>query len=801
MIDIYRFREFEVHVAERRVLRAGEPLHVGARALDVLLALLERGGELITKDQLLERAWPGLVVEEANVHVQVSQLRKLLGAGAIATVAGIGYRFSLPLAARDATPALPAERTPFVGREAALVEAADALADTRLLTLVGIGGTGKTRLALRLAMQKRGEFADGVAWVDLAPLIDPAHLAHAVMQGMGCRLEAGVAPLATLIDFARERRLLLVLDNCEHLLDAVAALTDQLLAASAGLLVLATSRDALGLPGERTLPVRPMELPAPGDDAAHIVQSEAVLLFMQRAVAAAPSLQLREAAPLVARICRRVDGIPLALELAAAQLRVMAPAQLLQMLDQHFQSWAAGPRHALARQQTLHAVIQWSYEHLDKAEQHLLGVLAVCRSGCDMEAVLSLLGQHARRAQLLSGLSRLADLSLLAVKPGVETVRYELLETVRHFGLEQLHASGAAAEVRERHVLYFLALAEAHDADEMGDGKGAISLARLVPEHDNLMQAIAWCERDDELDTVALALRLVAALRHYWWARGQLRLGLELTQSAVQRANALAAAGRPVARQAQMWAMASLVQLHRFLGETELAVPWGERLVEVTAALKDAEARAMGHRLLGSTLGDLGRWQEAQEHLDESLRIARSAVAPRRIADALHGLAILAMEQQRFGEALERMDEVLVLSRQQGHGFRLAASLKDTAVLAILCGNLERARALAREAIQLLPMIGSRLFEVSLIDQVATIMAAGGDLHEAVPLYAATLTQRHAAGMIERASDRERRAFYLQSARATLGDEAFEASWSAGTTLSLDNCRERTEHWLGSLIP
>ncbi|MCW5635784.1 MAG: winged helix-turn-helix domain-containing protein [Rubrivivax sp.] len=800
----YSFRDFEVLVDERRVLRAGEALPVGSRALDVLLALLERGGELVTKEQLLVRAWPGLVVEEANVHTQVSQLRKWLGADAIATVAGLGYRFALPLrqASRAAPPlALPAERTPFVGREAALAEAERSLAATRLLALVGIGGSGKTRLALRLAQRAGGAFADGAAWVDLAPLADARQLAAAVAQAVGCRLDDAADAQAALVPWLRPREVLLVLDNCEHLLDAVAALADTLLAAAPGLKLVVTSREPLGLPGEALLPVRPLELPPVQCDADQAAANEAVRLFVQRALAASPgssAAALREALPEIVRVCRRVDGIPLAIELAAAQLKVVAPAQLATMLEGHFGA-LVGPRNALARQQTLQAVIQWSYDHARPEEQLVLAALAVCRGGCDLPAAHALTG-HAGpaaargEAMLLSALSRLADLSLLTVQPRAASARYEILETVRHFALERLQAAGQAAAVRERHAQHYLVLAMLHDEEVMREGTGAATLVRLDAEFDNLMQALAWFERHDEPAALEDALKLVGALRHYWTARGRLRLGLSLTAAVVQRATR--AEGPAPASRALLWALISLAQLHRYVGETEAALPWAERGLQVAEALADAEARSICHGLLGAALRGLARFDEAGRHLADSLRLARSSGQPLRVADALHAQAALDMERGRPDAALARMDEVLPLRREQRHGFKLAASLLATTWFAVANDEPRRARALLGEAAALLPAIGSRALDIEAAELGAAAMAAGGEPASAVPVYAAAMTHRLAMGLTEGAQERERRDAHLQQARAAMGDAAFEAAWKAGGSLDHEQTMARLRRWV-----
>ena len=278
MTHDYRFGRFELRSLQRCVLGDGHPLELGARAFDVLLALVEQRGALLSKDALLDRCWPGLVVEEANVHVQISLLRKLFGAGAIATVAGLGYRFALAVECVGQAPAhnLPAARTPFIGREIELAEAEHRLQGTRLLTFTGIGGSGKTRLAIRLAERLLPLVVDGAWFIDLAPLDDASQVPLAVARALGVAQGADSALEARLLERLRERQALLIFDNCEQVPGGVAALADVLLGGAPRIKIVCTSRQALGLGGEMTLAVRPLALPAANADDAGIVAAESV---------------------------------------------------------------------------------------------------------------------------------------------------------------------------------------------------------------------------------------------------------------------------------------------------------------------------------------------------------------------------------------------------------------------------------------------------------------------------------------------------------------------------------------------
>ena len=476
-------------------MRHGQPVRLGSRAFDVLLVLTQAGGALVSKDDLMQRAWPGLVVEEANVHVQISQLRKLLGADAIATVQGVGYRFARLLQADGSALGqrhnLPAERTPFVGRASALTAARERLEASRLVTLVGIGGIGKTRLALRLAARAVDEMPDGAWWVDLGPNDDPSRVGASIAQALGCRIDPKASARQALVDHLRSRRLLLVLDNCEHVLEAAAREIEALLDAAPGLLVLTTSREALGIPGETVMPVRPLETPTAQSSLAAMDGFESVRLFLQAAVQAHPDFVLDDAnAADIAAICREVDGLPLAVELAAAQMQVLAPQQLLQVLRERFEV-LGGPRRALPRQQTLRTIINWSWQNLGPMEQGLLSAVAGCAGGGDLDAVVGLADPRSSTAEAVSGLARLADLSLITVVHGATAARYRVLETVSQFVVEKLTDCGELAALRDRHLAHFCRRTTGWGSD-WGGPHDARALADADLNHENVARAIDW---------------------------------------------------------------------------------------------------------------------------------------------------------------------------------------------------------------------------------------------------------------------------------------------------------------------
>src|SRR5258705_756066 len=378
-----RFGPFELEPDKRRLLKDGATISLRPRAFDLLLTLVDHAGHLVTKDELLDQVWPKVVVEEAALHVQVSALRKVLGADAITTVSGRGYQFTLAVtkgddeADRVSAPKhnLPYPLTSFIGREHEIAQLKELVPANRLVTLTGAGGAGKTRLAIEVASRLVDAFADGVWLVELAALSDP----HLVPQVVARALEVKEQPtrpvIETLGDYLASKELLLVLDNVEHLLEGCVQFADLILHRSAHVAMLVTSRERLGIAGELTYRVPSLTVPAPGDSIAPdaLLAYEGVRLFVERARLLRPDFSVTaENAASLASICSRLDGIPLAIELAAPRLRSMSVDELNQRLDQRFALLTDGSRTALPRHRTLRSTIDWSYDLLTGVEQVLL---------------------------------------------------------------------------------------------------------------------------------------------------------------------------------------------------------------------------------------------------------------------------------------------------------------------------------------------------------------------------------------------------------------------------------------------
>src|SRR5690242_10532669 len=456
------FGRFRALPRSRVLLADGAPVELGNRAFDVLMALIQSKGALVTKEELLDRVWPGTIVEESNLHVQISALRKALGddRSIILTVSGRGYRFTVPVSevagVAEATavagderglPAtiLPAAVTERIGREGELEELLDLARGHRFVTVIGAGGIGKTRLALEAARRLLADFADGVWLAELAPLASPSSVPATIAAAIGLELGDDRVALGRVVAALNEKRLLLVLDNCEHVVDAAAQAVELLLHAAPAMRVVATSQEPLGVEGECIFRLAPLGVPATFEAAnGEATPYGAVRLFVARAHAADPRFQLDErTGPAVVDIVRRLDGMPLAIELAAARVAVLGVDGLARRLGDRFRLLAGGRRTALPRHQTLRAALDWSYGLLSEAEQTVLRRLGVFAGGFTLDGAGKVAAAGGLSPEeVLEHVLDLVGRSLITVDTVGAVPRYRLLETTRLYALEKLAESG-----------------------------------------------------------------------------------------------------------------------------------------------------------------------------------------------------------------------------------------------------------------------------------------------------------------------------------------------------------------------
>ncbi len=788
-----RFGHFELHPAERLLRVDGRPADVGGRAFDLLLALAQRCERLVTKQELLDLVWPGLVVEEHNIATQISSLRKLLGASAIATLPGRGYRLT---AAQQAAPAattapaapprhnnLPDQRTRFIGRDAALAGLARLLPATRLMTLTGIGGCGKTRLALQFAQQQLAAFADGVWFVDLAPLKDGDRVTATCASVLGLREAEGAPLLAQLLAHLATRRTLLVLDNCEHVLDGVVALVDALLAGSGKTTILATSREALAVAGEQIYPVRSLSLPATQDLPA-VVGAESVRVFVDRARLALPDFDVDEsnAAPM-AEVCRRLDGIALAIELAAARVTMLSVAEIAERLDDRFRLLTGGSR-SLPRHQTLHAAMQWSYEQLSPQEQRMLRQVSVFAGGWSLQAAADV-AQTVDEYEALALLTALHDKSLLVVDRDVAggRPRYRMLETVRQYALERLHECGEGEATRGRHVAHFIAMAEAAEPHVRGPDQD-MWMSRFKQEHENLIVALTWCI-EGALDPQA-GLRLAAATGYYWgW--NSVELGYRLSRAVLEHDRA--AANTP----ARDGTLRALARMSEFRGRYEESLSFAQQALAAARQRGAPRALAWSLNAVGSALSTLGCSEAALQTQEEALELARSLDDGVLMFSLLNNIASY---QHRAGQldAAERCyREGLDVAQQHAGRVGNVVVLDNLIRVLVARGELDQARHFA---IECLPLARREKVSVDLLDATVGLASRRGEHAIAARFWGASDQHLQNWGYRHEPGELEHITPLLESSRRALGDAAFEAAEAAGRTLDIEAAMLELEHWL-----
>lgn len=670
---------------------------------------------------------------------------------------------------------LPVELTSFVGRAHELEELQNLLAGTRLVTLTGIGGAGKTRLALKLAAAVAADYPEGVWLVALGPILEESLLSQAVASVLDVRERSGESLDASLSRHLRDRRALLVLDGCEHLVDACARLVGLMLGSGHQLTVLTTSQEALRVPGEVIWRVPSLSLPA-SDGAAgvsRLMESEAVRLFAERAALVQPGFTLVEQnGPVIARICRRLDGLPLAIELAAAQIRLMPPNELELRLQDRFRLLTGGSRTALARHQTLRATVDWSYDHLDAAERALFRRLAVFSGTFDLEAAEAVCGGPPVPPDVLGCLSRLVDRSMVGVQDGAGAMgRYHLLETLRQYGQERLTDSGDE-NVRRRHAEYYGALARKGSDGLVGTAQSA-SLAGLELDQDNLRAALTWALGSDQ----DLALQVAAALGPYWYIRGSLTEGHEWLAAAT------AANSAPSPTLARALTHAGWVAYWQ--GDYERSRALAEQGLAVARDLGDPMETARAVNLLGGVL------HIADEDFEGARRCYAEAYDIRLrlndrwgIASSLNNLALAEYDAGDYETAETLMQEALTQVDALGDRRARANALDSLARIVLERGKYAEARRYHSECLALAQELGDKVDSADALDGLARVAVAEGDPGRALTVAGAAHALRDRIGYETPKPWRRRLQNSIDAARAALTPKVAIETWELGLKLS-----------------
>jgi predicted ATPase/DNA-binding winged helix-turn-helix (wHTH) protein len=828
----YRFGPYRLLPGERTLLVDGEPAKLGGRAFDLLVALVERRERTVTRSELFDLVWPGRIVEDHNLQVQVLALRKLLGPRAIATVPGRGYRFAqaldestpaavvpaaappepLPAAPAGASPTaltnLPAALPALHGRVADIATVCQLLGEHRLISIAGAGGIGKTRLAQAVASQLRARFADGVWMVELAPLHDDAELiCCTAARALGLSDDRFACTVDGVAHALSSLELLLVLDNCEHVVDSVSAFVQALLKAAPKVRVLATSQEPLRVGGEHVFRLGP--LPLPPSPAEQALRYGAVSLFVERVRAADRRFALTDDnVATVVDICRRLDGVPLALELASARVPLLGVEGVRARIDERFRLLVGGARDAPARHRTLHSALEWSHSLLGPAEQAVFRRLGVFAGGFSLAAAQKVAADSPDDEwAVLDHLGVLVDKSLV-VAEGDGEPRLRLLESSRAFALEALAGSGESVSVRRRHARVYMELFA--QADDVYFTEPTLAwIARLAPDLNNVRDAFAFSMSSDGEPQVAIGIAAVGAtfaaatgrgreghraLIRVWsllpehaapeWV-GRVWLGVAqlgtvqavLPPEALHAAQQAADAFRNLGDRVRLYGALYLQsQYAENSGEVSMAASADDEMRRIESAQWPAGLKRLGRLREARTLRRHGRIADYRDaYAAEALRCA-AAGDPYRAWLMFHHVALGELSLGNVDAAVEVMDEVVGQIRQLGLQREMWQQVAMHALARIEQGDPGFALPAAREAVALLRVQGALWW---LADHLAWLPAQRGDWAAAAQLlgWADACARSRAAQrgpVMQKARDRlaERLAAALQADELTrLQDE------------------------------
>ncbi len=751
------FGPYRLLAGQRLLLEGNKLVRLGGRAFDILIALVERAGEVVSKEELITRVWPKTFVEEANLRIQVSALRRALGDGQgdnryVATVVGRGYNFVAPIRTEEPSrtspspivaPAVP-HNLPFatirmIGREEIVTTLVTQLSHHRLVTVVGPGGIGKTTVALAGAERMVGAYEHGVWLIDLAPLGDPGLVPSAVATVLGLEV-CTEDSLPGLVAALRDSRMLLLLDNCEHVIDAAAGLAAALISGAPGIDILATSREPLGIRGDQVYRLGPLNSPepSPGLTAKEAAAFPAVQLFVERVTASVEDFALTDAnARLVVEICRRLDGLPLAIEFAAPRVEVLGIEGLAARLRSHLAPWRVQRRAAIARHRTMRAVIDWSYGLLSKDEQLFVRALGIFTSGFTVEgAAVVAMGATTAGDDVIDRLADLVAKSLVVADASGTRPRFRLLETTRAYAIQKLDESGERGRIARRHAEYYRDLFERAQREVPARPPGEW-LAEYALEIDNLRAALNWAFSPDSDESIGVLLTAAAvslwrrlslleecrsrakqALDALATARNQdpyaemklyAALGAfttEVTEMGAAFTNGLAIAESLGDPEYQLRALAGLYFFHAASGRFRAAQQFAQKFHDLAASRSDLSAQLFGEHIVGMAKHFLGDQISARRHLEQVLThyaytyhgrdvVPRQDIIRFQISGHVSARVILArvLWLQGFSDQAVRTAEMSIEEAEAtGHAVSLCFALASAACpIALWVGNLSTA--------------------------------------------------------------------------------------------------------------
>jgi len=633
---------------------------------------------------------------------------------------------------------LPVQLTSFVGREQEIAELKQSLTKTRLVTLTGSGGTGKTRLSLQVATETLDRFKDGVWFIELAPITDPTLVPNTVASILGVREEQGRPLMNTLMDWFSDRELLIILDNCEHLLDACARFTDAVLRGSHETRILASSREALGIAGETAYRVPSLLVPNPKEqlEIERLEKYESVQLFIERATQTLPTFKITNAtSPAVTQICHRLDGIPLAIELAAARVKVLSVEQIAERLDDRFRLLTGGSRTALPRQQTLRALIDWSYQLLSEQERLLFRRLAVFVGGWTLEAAEAICGFGGiESVDILDLLTHLVDKSLVTVEHIGKESRYRRLETIRQYAREKLFETEEAAQIRDRHLDYFRTLAERAEIEILNSNQ-VTWLKRLQDEFDNIRAALEWSQEKRVED----GLRLGSAIWRFCLRYGYTNELAEKLNQLLQRAQGTM---RTLVRAKTLRALSLLAGVVQ--GDRIRQYALAEESLAIYKELGNPYGEARGLYALGVVAHFSSNQKAALGLYLQSLALYRSINDKTDICDVL---IVISQVSRDLTQRQACLEEALALARERGDAITMAGALDNLGTLAMDLGNFPQAHARLEESLELQLPLGAPGY-ITTLEYLGRLAISEGNLAQARAYYDEVCAMSRKAGMM-----------------------------------------------------
>jgi predicted ATPase/DNA-binding winged helix-turn-helix (wHTH) protein len=817
---IYEFGEWHVCCASRSLLKRGKPVPVESRAFDMLVVLVENHGNLVTKDDLISKVWLGASVEEGNITHHMYQLRKALRDTGrqgryIRTVSGRGYQFvatvtqiadgqvdvgaagarqehagsvrsqGRPLSSsvqpvQGAPNNLRLRATPLIGREAEIQTAISRIRrdDMRLLSLVGGPGVGKTCLAIEAARVLMPEFPDGVFLVELAPIRDPELAASAIASTLGLKESGGTPITETLRQYLSGKRLLLVLDNFEHVLPAT-LLIAELLATAPGFKVLATSREPLGLSWEHLYEVPALAIPHSRVDAGSPVlqQNPAVALLLQTACRVKSDFAISPAnAPAVAQICRRLQGVPLAIELVAAHVNDMSPEEMLARPDGGMALLARGPRDAPPRHETMGRAIDWSYDLLDEDEKRFFSRLSVFIGGFTLEAgEFVCRPQESSGASILDRLMSLKNKSLVVRRDSAGQSRFIMLEVIREYAVERLAAGGEDEALKRRHAAFFCNMAERSGTRLEGETLPA-TLDALEAEIGNLRAALQWSVDSGDAET---GLRIAGPVRHFWYMRDH-------TSEARKWLESLLSIDSEVSPLVKAKALGAGCVLAQFQGDFEPAAASVDEALNLVRETGDREGTAELLRLRADLLVRQKHFEEALPLLEESLAICREIGASWHVAGALNDLGCVALHTSKYEKAIDLCKRSLFSFEELKDNRGAAMAANNVAASLVKMGRFEETSAYLKRSLILEQEIGHTTWIVTCFHNFADLACRRQQFQRTALLLslvdawqAETNSPRHPYDVADYETA-------LAAARSALGPEDFKAAWDKGRAMTVE---------------